>query len=422
MCCSCGRRSTAPTTRMPSVARAARVHHGQAGTSTTSAAGWNSRARHACHRLRSTPKGRTAPPHHQRMASAIAAGNSARSGCATTGECRRSRCRSRRSTPSGPPPPPASTRASRGRSLPAAATRSPRRQSCLRHFGAPSCWHGLVILSLSASSPGTAAAYPHRPLTPNSALSAESSTLATVAAHAPGRFRHSLSHGLARSRSPRRCSGSSIRYLVRFGDVEPDGARLAPVVIDVALFSVFALHHSVLARSSVKATLTALLPQDSSVQHYTWVASLLFIAVCTWWQPVPGLLYDLDGAARVLRVVATGARHRADSARLECARYPRPRGRAPARSAPRFGRAEAAANADHPRALRVRASPAVFCLGALRVRDARHDRTRAAFAIISTAYLMLAIPWEERGLVATFGPEYEAYRQRVRTRMIPFVY
>ncbi len=48
--------------------------------------------------------------------------------------------------------------------------------------------------------------------------------------------------------------------------------------------------------------------------------------------------------------------------------------------------------------------------------------TRAAFAIISTAYLMLAIPWEERGLVATFGPEYEAYRQRVRTKMIPFVY
>ena len=48
--------------------------------------------------------------------------------------------------------------------------------------------------------------------------------------------------------------------------------------------------------------------------------------------------------------------------------------------------------------------------------------TRAAFAIISTAYLMMAIPWEERGLVATFGPEYEAYRRSVKTRMIPWVY
>ena len=45
--------------------------------------------------------------------------------------------------------------------------------------------------------------------------------------------------------------------------------------------------------------------------------------------------------------------------------------------------------------------------------------TRAAFAVISTAYLMIAIPWEERDLVATFGQEYEAYRRRVKTRMIP---
>jgi protein-S-isoprenylcysteine O-methyltransferase Ste14 len=48
--------------------------------------------------------------------------------------------------------------------------------------------------------------------------------------------------------------------------------------------------------------------------------------------------------------------------------------------------------------------------------------TRAAFAIISTAYLMIAIPWEERGLITTFGPEYQAYRRRVKTRMIPWVY
>ena len=48
--------------------------------------------------------------------------------------------------------------------------------------------------------------------------------------------------------------------------------------------------------------------------------------------------------------------------------------------------------------------------------------TRAAFAIISTAYLMLAIPWEERGLVATFGPNTRPIASSVRTRMIPFVY
>ena len=42
--------------------------------------------------------------------------------------------------------------------------------------------------------------------------------------------------------------------------------------------------------------------------------------------------------------------------------------------------------------------------------------------LATTAYLALAIPWEERGLVHTFGPAYETYRRKVRWRMIPFLY
>jgi protein-S-isoprenylcysteine O-methyltransferase Ste14 len=41
---------------------------------------------------------------------------------------------------------------------------------------------------------------------------------------------------------------------------------------------------------------------------------------------------------------------------------------------------------------------------------------------VSTAYLALAIPWEERALVRTFGSEYEAYRRKTRWRMLPGVY
>ena len=48
--------------------------------------------------------------------------------------------------------------------------------------------------------------------------------------------------------------------------------------------------------------------------------------------------------------------------------------------------------------------------------------TRALFAVVSTSYLAIAIPWEERSLISTFGSEYEAYRRRVRWRMIPGVY
>ena len=48
--------------------------------------------------------------------------------------------------------------------------------------------------------------------------------------------------------------------------------------------------------------------------------------------------------------------------------------------------------------------------------------TRLSFAAISTAYLVAAVPFEERSLAETFGAEYRAYQARVRWRMIPGVY
>jgi protein-S-isoprenylcysteine O-methyltransferase Ste14 len=48
--------------------------------------------------------------------------------------------------------------------------------------------------------------------------------------------------------------------------------------------------------------------------------------------------------------------------------------------------------------------------------------TRVTFAVISTLYLVVAIPWEERSLRESFGPAYAAYQRRVRWRMLPFLY
>ena len=44
---------------------------------------------------------------------------------------------------------------------------------------------------------------------------------------------------------------------------------------------------------------------------------------------------------------------------------------------------------------------------------------RLIFGAISSAYLILAIPWEERSLVEAHGDQYRAYQRSVRWRVIP---
>ena len=48
--------------------------------------------------------------------------------------------------------------------------------------------------------------------------------------------------------------------------------------------------------------------------------------------------------------------------------------------------------------------------------------TRFTFAAVSTAYLAIAIPFEERALVRRFGAQYSDYQRAVKWRMIPGLY
>ena len=47
---------------------------------------------------------------------------------------------------------------------------------------------------------------------------------------------------------------------------------------------------------------------------------------------------------------------------------------------------------------------------------------RLIFAGISTFYLLIAMPFEERSLRTSFGAAYDDYARHVRYRLIPYVY
>ncbi len=75
-------------------------------------------------------------------------------------------------------------------------------------------------------------------------------------------------------------------------------------MVDTALFSVFALHHSIFARTGLKAAVNRVLPAALERSVYVWIASLLFIGVCAWWQPIAGVAWRLDGVWRIAGLAA----------------------------------------------------------------------------------------------------------------------
>ena len=55
-----------------------------------------------------------------------------------------------------------------------------------------------------------------------------------------------------------------------------------------------------MARSGAKAWITRLVPQDLERSLYVWIASLLFLAVCWLWQPLPGVAWTATRPVRWL--------------------------------------------------------------------------------------------------------------------------
>jgi methanethiol S-methyltransferase len=186
-----------------------------------------------------------------------------------------------------------------------------------------------------------------------------------------------------------------------------------PVVIDAALVTVFALHHSLFARDNVKALVNRVVASPLLRSTYVWIASLLLTLVCLAWQPIGGEVYRATGllAIALMACQAAGfwltARGVARIDPLELA------GIHPASQSQGLQVAGPYRWVRHP----------LYLGWALMVFAAPHmTGDRLAFAALTTGYLIAAIPWEERSLRQSFGDGYVRYSREVKWRMIPFIY
>jgi protein-S-isoprenylcysteine O-methyltransferase Ste14 len=185
---------------------------------------------------------------------------------------------------------------------------------------------------------------------------------------------------------------------------------------DIALFSVFALHHSAMARTPAKVWITRLIPAELERSAYVWIASLLFLGVCWLWEPMPGIAWEASGILmwplRLVQLLGLWLTLRAAASLdvLELAGV-RQLGRKP--RAVEF-------RADGPFGL-IR-HPIYLGWILLVFGSPLMTMSRLVFAAISSLYLIVAIPWEEQSLLETSGARYRAYQKQVRWRLVPFVW
>jgi protein-S-isoprenylcysteine O-methyltransferase Ste14 len=213
-------------------------------------------------------------------------------------------------------------------------------------------------------------------------------------------------------------------YDITFVKTVDGGVSSGAVVWDVVLFTIFALHHSVFARSRIREAIQRRWPRlERSL--YVWVASLLLIVTCALWRPVGGDVWLLYGwpaillrllhlSGIVLSVVSAAA---IDIWELSGVRQITAGSEDPAYTdkarESEFKTTGPYGVVRHP----------IYSGWFLLVFAVPHmTMTRLVFAVVSSLYVLIAIPFEERSLVASSRGAYDRYKKTVRFRLVPGIY
>ena len=219
-------------------------------------------------------------------------------------------------------------------------------------------------------------------------------------------------------------------YSVTFGETAEGGAAPGSIAFNVALFSAFALHHSIFARDAVRAFVRRLASAPLERPVYVWVASLMLIGVCYAWRPVPGVAWQIPSpwnwAMVPVQLAGVWVTLRATAVidGLELAglrqfvnpkpQIPNPKSQDPGSTPPMEFKTDGPYGwVRHP--IYLGWILVVFGMGTMTM-------TRLLFAVVSSVYILIAIPFEERTLRAHSAGTYDDYVRRVPWKLIPRIY
>jgi protein-S-isoprenylcysteine O-methyltransferase Ste14 len=240
-------------------------------------------------------------------------------------------------------------------------------------------------------------------------------------------------------------------YAFTFGETQHRRAPVASshrgageIAWDVALFTVFALHHSVFARERVRAFVARTVPASLERSAYVWIASALLIVVCAYWRPIAGVAWQIPAVAGYAIMVAGSWLTLRSAAAIDIWEL--------------AGVRQAWLTPDSqprsvPNAQKETSQTGDFRTAGSGVDEAggnwefkttgpygyvRHPiysgwfllvfgvptmtATRLVFALVSCAYLLVGITFEERSLRRASNGKYDEYMQRVPSKLVPRIY
>jgi protein-S-isoprenylcysteine O-methyltransferase Ste14 len=210
----------------------------------------------------------------------------------------------------------------------------------------------------------------------------------------------------------------AIGFLGNFGvpksiDSGPDGSILSALAIDGALLAIFALQHSVMARPWFKKAWTQIVPEPVERSTYVLFSSLALMLVFWLWEPMGGVIWNVQGGVTetvIYGLYALGLTIILASSFLinhfdlfglrQVYLY-------------LMGRPYTYLEFKTPFFYRYVRHPLyvgwLFTFWSAPVMTVAHF----FFAVMTTAYILIAIRFEEADLVAVHGEKYRLYREQV---------
>jgi len=195
-------------------------------------------------------------------------------------------------------------------------------------------------------------------------------------------------------------------------DVGRPSSLSEAIVVDLLLLGVFALQHSIMARAAFKRWWGKTFPPACQRSTYVLLSSLILLLLFWQWRPIPIPVWQIDGNAAWLLIgvywlgwlivlASTFMIDHFDLSGLRQAFFALRGAEVPGQP---FKTPLLYKIVRHP-----------LMLGFLLAFWATPEMTAGhlLFAIMTTAYILVGLQFEERDLIAQFGTTYQQYRRRV---------